>query len=383
VTRVLVISFSDLASDPRLDRQIGALRTRYDVVAAGLGPPAYPDVEFVDITPPPRGMPGQALGLARRLAHRHEAVYWKHPGYRAVAARLRQVRADVIVANDIPPLPIALGLGPPVVLDAHEYAPDELGESRWWRVLLRPSVLWIVREYVPHVAAMTTVAQSIAEAYEHDTGVRASVVSNAPPYAEIAPTPVHDPVRILHHGLATPGRGLEDMVRLADLVTDRFTFDFVLMDESPRFMQRLRRRARDNPRVRFRPPVPMRLLPLMANDYDIGLFLLPPVNRSRLYALPNKFFEFVQGRLAIAIGPSPEMAALVRRYGLGVVAPDFEPESLAAELERLGEADIAGFKAASHAAARELCAEANAGTLLRAVEDALARRAPPSAAAGG
>ena len=57
----------------------------------------------------------------------------------------------------------------------------------------------------------------------------------------------------------------------------------------------------------------MHELPRMANDYDVGLYLLPPTNFNQRYALPNKFFEFIQGRLAIAIGPSPEMAKLVER----------------------------------------------------------------------
>ena len=118
----------------------------------------------------------------------------------------------------------------------------------------------------------------------------------------------------------------------------------------------------------------MRELASLANGYDIGLYLLPPTNFNHRYALPNKFFEFIQGRLAVAIGPSPEMAAIVRHYGCGVVAPTFEPESLAAELNALDAAAIAGFKHASHRAAAELCAERNAVLTLETVEHALRGR---------
>jgi hypothetical protein len=116
----------------------------------------------------------------------------------------------------------------------------------------------------------------------------------------------------------------------------------------------------------------MRELVSMANAYDVGLFLLPPNNLNRRYALPNKFFEFVQARLAVAVGPSPEMAALVRRHGLGVVAADFTPEALAAELNSLDADQIAGFKLASDAAACELSAERNAEAILSAIDTALA-----------
>ena len=382
MTRLLIISFSDLASDPRVDRQISFLQPRYPIVAAGIGPPRREVDEFVDISTPARSVPGRTLGLARLLARRYEDVYWKHPTNVEVLRRLRHVRVDVAVANDLAALPIALRLGPPVVFDAHEYAPREFEHILWWRLLIKPFALWQCRRYVPQVAAMTTVGKAIADEYERETGVRATVVSNAPHRVDLEPTPVHQPVRVLHHGSAMPGRGLEEMIRVAELLDERFTTTFVLADTVPgddrgtrerrHYRDRLIRRAGRHPRIRFLPPQPMHALAQMANDYDIGLFLLRPVNFNWRFALPNKLFEFIQGRLAVAIGPSPEMARIVRQYGLGIVADDFAPESLAAALNELDTSTIAAFKAASHTAADELCAERNAELVLRVVETALA-----------
>jgi hypothetical protein len=374
VTRILVVCFSDLGSDPRVDRQIRALQGRYEIVAAGLGPPGHDVAEFIDISTSPGTKLGAFLTLARLLARRYEDVYWRDPGNREVLARLQHVRADVVLANDFPALPVALRLGAPVVFDAHEFAPAQHADNFRWRVLIGPYARWQVRRYIPQVASMTTSAGAFADAYERETGVRATVVANAPPRHALEPTPVHHPVRILHHGTALPGRGLEEMIDLADLLDERFTLDFVLVDNTyfPGYREKLRRRASHNPRVRFSPPQPMQRLVRVANDYDIGLFLLPPVNFHRRYALPNKLYEFVQARLAVAIGPSPEMASLVRQYGCGIVADDFAPETLAAALNGLDDDSIAAFKRASDAAAEELCAEKNEPVVLKAVEDALA-----------
>lgn len=319
-------------------------------------------------------MAGRAAGLWRRVRRDYEAVYWKHPANQAVLGRLRNVPADAVIANDVRALPLAVELGFPVVFDAHEYAPDELGDALWWRLATRPLVRWQCKEYIARAAAMSTVSDGIADAYERAYGVRAAVVRNAPWFADLRPTDVHQPVRILHHGLAQRSRGLDEMLRLADLLDDRYVVDFVLVEATPGLRDSLVARATHNQRVRFPPPVAMSELVRMANDYDIGLFLLPPNNLNRLHALPNKFFEFVQGRLALAIGPSPEMARLVRQYGCGVVAPDFTPEALAAELNRLDATQIAAFKQASHAAAAELSAERGAASTLALVEAALARR---------
>jgi hypothetical protein len=372
LARILVISFSDLRSDPRVDRQVAALRTRHRVTAAALGPANYDDVEFIDITTAPLGISDAAAGLARIVLRRYETAYWKHPKYCEVLDRLRGVPADVVVANEMSPLPMALRLGVPVVLDAHEYAPEEFSDRPVWRIAVGPYARWLCQDNLPRVAAMMTVSEGIADRYEREFGVRATVVTNAPQYAELEPSPVGERVRILHHGLAQRGRGLDEMIRLVSRLDERFTLDLVLVDGDRGYRHELIRRIAGNPRVRVLPPVPMREIVPMANGYDVGLFLLPPNNFSRRFALPNKLFEFIQGRLAVAIGPSPEMAAVVRRYGCGVVSSDFRPETLAADLNRLDTSTIAALKQASNVAAAELCAERSQELILTVVEGALA-----------
>ena len=373
MARVLVICFTDLARDPRVDRQIAFLRGRHEVVAAGLAPPRHPVDEFIDISTPPPSLRGRALGLALVLAHRYETHFWTRPSNIAVRERLESARPDVVVANDIDTLPIALSLGVPVVFDAHEHAPSQLAERRGWRARHSRRIRWLCRRYIPEVATMTTVSQGIADAYEREFGVRPLVVTNAPRFEDLAPTPIHDPVRVVHHGVAQPGRGLEEMVQAAALFEQRFTTDFILVESWPGFREELIGLAAGNPRIRFLEPKPMDTLVRATNDYDIGMFLLPPVNLHRRYALPNKLFEFIQARLAVAIGPSPEMARIVERYGCGIVADDFEVGTFAAAMNALDASAIAGFKRASHAAADEVCAEKNEAIVAGVVESALNR----------
>ena len=108
------------------------------------------------------------------------------------------------------------------------------------------------------------------------------------------------------------------------------------------------------------------------NAYDVGLFLLPPNNFNYRHALPNKFFEFIQAGLAVAIGPSPEMATLVERHGCGVVAESFEPQALARALQGLTTEKLMAFKDAAHRAADELSFERD-GTLILSEIDRLAQ----------
>ena len=56
---VLVLSFTDLSRDPRVDRQIRFLAPDYRVVAAGTGEPNVRGVEFVTLAPRPKALPGR------------------------------------------------------------------------------------------------------------------------------------------------------------------------------------------------------------------------------------------------------------------------------------------------------------------------------------
>jgi len=107
--------------------------------------------------------------------------------------------------------------------------------------------------------------------------------------------------------------------------------------------------------------VPYRDLIRTLNGYDLGLSIFPPTTFNLAWCLPNKFFDFVQARLGVIVGPSPEMVRFVEEYGIGLVLPDFEPSSLAAALESLTAERVAAWKAASAAHAAALSSESQAG----------------------
>ncbi len=113
------------------------------------------------------------------------------------------------------------------------------------------------------------------------------------------------------------------------------------------------------------------------NDYDMGVFVLPPVNFSYAHALPNKFFDFVQARLGVIVGPSPELGPTVDQYGLGKVTTDWGAEALAAAIDSLTPEEVREFKGQRRPrAAHELSAEEAVGPWLRTVQRLVAGGLP-------
>lgn len=372
---ILILSLSDLGSDPRVSRQIRFLAEHYRVVAAGLGPPAV-EVEFVPLSYQPEPPARKLTGAARLLARRYEGYYWGKAWVADCARKLANVRPDLVLANEVDTLPVALKLGARVLCDAHEYAPREFEDRPLWRLFYQGYRVHLCRRYLPRADAVTTVGPSIADAYARDTGVRPAVVTNAPAFHDLRPGPVAagGPVRLVHHGAALPGRKIENMVRVMKHLDGRYEFDFVLAGSDRAYVERLKWLAGGDERLRFPAPVPMASLPQFLNGYDVGVYSLPPSNFNNRYALPNKFFEFVQARLALAVGPSPEMACLVRQHDLGVVADDFSPAAMARTIRGLDAARIAHHKGRAHAAAWELSGERNREVLLGLVAEVLGDR---------
>jgi len=123
------------------------------------------------------------------------------------------------------------------------------------------------------------------------------------------------------------------------------------------YRDELRARCAGSERVRVLDPVPYRDLVQTLNGYDVGVFVLPPVNVNYEWTLPNKFFDYVQARLGVIVGPSPEMAREVEARGFGAVTADFTAHGFTTVLDALDSATVGTWREASDASAHELSAE--------------------------
>ena len=368
---VLIISFSVIHSDPRVMRQVRLLENVHRVTVAGYGRAPDANIEFIALNKPPTGLLQKGIWAGKLLLRAFESYYWRLPQVRHAQHRLAQRSFDLIIANDISALPLALELAGncPVLMDAHEYSPREFDDKLLWRLLFGPYHHDLCRRYLPRAAAMTTVCQGIADEYEREYGVQCKVIHNAPLDQKLSPSAVDaDCIRLIHHGSAIRSRHLGVMIEMMKHLDARFTLDFMLVETDAAYMAELRAAAQADSRIRFIEPVAMQDICQRLNKFDVGVYLLPPINFNHERALPNKFFEFIQARLAVAIGPSPEMATLLRQYQCGVVAESFDPQALAAVVQQLDATTVARFKEASDVAAGDLNYERGGQLLLSEVE---------------
>jgi hypothetical protein len=368
--RLLIISFSNLAADARVLKQIREFTPDYVVTTCGYGEAPDGVADHVRL---PDDAPAWRYDKVSVVLRRFRRAYWSNRAVVAAWSQLEGRRFDVILADDADTVPIALRLAPSkgVHADLHEYSPRQKEDVLVWRLFLGPLMRWLVRRFVTRADSVTTVGQGIADEYRRVFDIAAEVATNAAPYVDATPGPVGDPVRLVHSGAGLRDRNIMAIVEAVESASSPVTLDLYLTENDPSLIEELRNRQSE--RVTLHPPVAYAELPATLNRYDVGIHALPPTSFNNRWALPNKLFDYVQARLGVIVGPSPEMARIVERHGLGAVASGFGTAELAAEIDRLDAATVARWKAASDAAAHELSSASQVEVWRRAI-DALAAR---------
>lgn len=373
MTSLLILSFSPIASDARVMKQVREFASDFEVTTCGYGPAPAGVADHVRI---PDDVLHNVLHDGRIVRKAYRRAYWTLWSVKWARAHLRRRRFDIVLANDVEAVPLALALSPRrgVHADLHEYSPLLNEDWEGWREKITPYVEWLCSEYVSGADSWSTVSQGIADEYARRFGFHAEVVTNAAPYQSFDVEPTRAPIRAVHSGAALADRKLEIMIDAVGAIPD-MTFDLYLTPNQPAYVDQLRERAAAfGDRIRVHDPVPYAELAATLHRFDLGLFALPPTTFNYRWALPNKLFDFIQARLGVVVTPNPEMERVVRETGTGWVASGFEVQDFATAL---GEVSAPALDAAKHRAdsvAAALGADAEIAKWRAALERIAGRR---------
>jgi hypothetical protein len=381
--KALVLCLADPTSNPRPNRMIHLLNgLGFSVDALGFAMHGeLPLGSYFVVEKPSRALTARALrfgsAVIGSLLSSFTNQLWPAELVNELRYRLKQFQRplksehyDLLVVENLELLPLAFRVRnfSIILFDVREYFPREYESSIRFRLLERPLRLSMCKQYLPQCDHMVTVSPGLAEEYEKEFGVSMQVLRSTPKYRDM---PVHstssNAIRLVYHGGASPDRNLKNLIEITLCLDDRFTLDLYLVG-SPRYIRSLKVLAAGCNRIRFLEPVPFDQIVPMLNQYDVGFFYVEPTSFNLLNCLPNKLFEFIQARLAVAIGPSPNMAELVHEYNCGFIAPEFSLEAMIETLQSLTPEMIDRAKHNSDVAARELCWERESGKLVKTLK---------------
>lgn len=369
MTRLLILSFSPIASDARVLKQIAVLRSDYEITTCGYGPAPLGVAEHLRV---PDDLAIWRYSRGDVILRRYQRAYWSNPAIAFARSLLADRQFEIVLADDVDAVGLALSVRPArgVHADLHEYSPRQHEEMLRFRVFVKPFISWMCRTFVARASSWSTVSDGLSEEYARVFGFRPEVVTNAAPYVD-APEPraAAMPIRVVHSGAALRNRHLEIILDGVSGARSGATLDLFLTPNDDAYLADLKQRAAGSSgRITIHDPVPYEQLSQTLSQYDLGVHILPPVNFNNRWALPNKIFDYVQARLGVIVGPSPEMAGYVERYAVGAVSADFTAAALTELLDSLDIDAVSAMKRAANASARELSSEEQVRIWKRAID---------------
>src|SRR5215212_4763186 len=268
---------------------------------------------------------------------------------RMVAAGVR-VRPTVVHANDWDALPIGYLIarltGAKLIYDAHELWRDPAVHDGMPAALLDLGVRlegWLARR----ADGVMTVSESIAaDMAENMKIVKPQVVRNLPLAKQSAVLPESDeerPLRrqlglsdkvpvVLYQGRVSVRNGVEILLEAFRWVNPLTVLVYLGYGPQVSSLKQQAKELGTGERVFFHPAVPPNVLLSYTADATVGVIPIKGCSLHYRYCLPNKLFESLQAGLPVVVSDLPEMAAVVKRYGVGEVFPDGNAESLARTL---------------------------------------------------
>ncbi len=370
--KVLILSYSNLSSDPRVLRQIQWLEEKFDIYTAGLTPSGK-EIQFAPVNQVDKRRffvlrnctyiyvyNRFAVLLLLKVLKLYRIYYWSPTRQRDLKS-IPMVDFDLIIANDIHMLPIAARIksrtGAKILFDAHEYTPLEYENNKRWLKLESPYYTFLAKYYTKFADHRITVGENIAIKYKELTGYQFDVMYNAPAYQVLDPSEVSFPIQFVHHGGAMRVRELERMIEIfKDLPKEKFQLNLILMKSDPDYYNELVKMSKDYENIVFHEPVSTAKIAEHINQFDVGFVIIPPVNFNYKNSLPNKFFESVQGRLMLACGGSDEERKLISKYRLGIHFSSLDQEVIVKEIVKLTPEIVFDFKQSVNKSAEALSA---------------------------
>ncbi len=356
--RLLILGLTDLSRDPRIDRQISGLKEAFEVTSCGFRPSKHSEVPHIKLEFSAASCIEKVMMAAFTMLGFAAMAFWVAARNRAIAANLSAVQKfDIVLANDIESLPLALYLkrktGAKVHFDAHEWYAGQFQGSFRFYLKNRWADLFLARN-MRSVDSLSTVSQGIAALYRSHYGKNSILINNSPILTSqpLATRPSDSFVRMVHHGAANPNRGILEMIEFVEKLDSRFTLDLVLMKGDPNYYSQIEQKVRISKKVRLLVPWDMKEIVPQLKAYDIGLFLFQGSTINLRHTLPNKFFEFMHAGLAVIAGPGGEMGEVIERYDIGIRVSELD-ENLIFKMNSLQNETLLKWKKNALAAAAE------------------------------
>ena len=377
-TKVCMLVLNEFNPDPRILRQAQALaKAGYYVSVLALHKNGLPERERVN------GVQARRIRLlSRRLPRTRAMQLIKFAEYalRAIPA-IRKIGPSICHCHDLYALPVAYLIakwdGVKLIYDSHELE-SAFPNPTWFRWISRQLEHFLIKR----VDKVITVSDSIANELARQDGIeKPAVIRNIPDYVNMSGNNVirevlgiaADRKIVLYQGALRSDRGLDKLIEAMRLLPGDVLLVLIGSGPAKAELKDLVETMGLEKRVRFMGRIPYDELLSYTSSADIGVHPMPNLSLNNYYSLPNKLFEYIMAELPVAVSNFPEMAKIVKQYGVGVVFDPGDVKDIARAINELlkDEQKYTQMKENAKRAKRILNWENESGKLLEIYEELL------------
>lgn len=221
-----------------------------------------------------------------------------------------------------------------LIYDSHEYFTESVIKKSSRKIWQR-----LEQRLFPHLKNVLTVNQSIRKIYEEKYGVPITVLRNVPSVFsrdknfQQMDFSFEKKILIIQGMGINENRGAEEAVLMMQFLPEKFMLYFI---GSGTILPKLKAMANElklNDRVIFIGVLPYREMMEYTRKCWLGLiFEKIDVSDEHLYALPNKFFDYVQGGIPVLSSKGVEIKSVVDKYQIGDFIDNFIPQEIAEKI---------------------------------------------------
>jgi glycosyltransferase involved in cell wall biosynthesis len=239
-----------------------------------------------------------------------------------------RIKVDIVQTHNLMTLPLGVCFKifkkSKLIYDAHELETQRSHWPKWLTFIAK----FIERRLLHFVDEIIVVSESIADNYQetYNLNIRPTVLLNIPPsnkYNKSDYLRTHfsippNKLIFIYQGVLSYKRGIKEMLDTFSKTSLNVVLVFLGYGECE---NEIKSYALKHKSILFHKAVPYSNLLELTSSADYGMSFLLTENfcLSYYFAMPNKFFEYMQANLPIISSFGPDMSKLVNKFNLGIV----------------------------------------------------------------
>lgn len=262
-------------------------------------------------------------------------------GYKQISEVLVSEKPDLIIAINADTLAAsalaAHKMGIKYAYETYEFWPDHAKEEACLLTAKqRRFLIESEKRYAAKAALVVSVSEYLADEYQTELHLKRKpeVIFNAPETVSDVISPISRPVKVLFLGNVQRERNVQVLLESVAKVPD-ITLTFQGRGPMVKKLQSEAKKLEIADRVFFNEPVPYERVVSSASLFDVGVICHEAYNRQMEGALPNKFFEYMAGGLAILAPHTRAFADIDGFKKFGIFIDSTKPASIVEALEYL------------------------------------------------